>query len=172
MDGTSTSAQEARGGPVFSATLTPNRSLGPRGFLILMSGLSAISFITGLAFAWVGAWPVLGFFGLDVLIVYVAFKLSYRSGRLYEQVVIENDDLTLTRVHPTGHQQRYTFSAYWVRVILATESDGRSRLSLASHGREVIFGHFLTNDERESFAAALKDALHRARSGVSSAESL
>jgi uncharacterized membrane protein len=147
----------------YSATLTPNRSLGPRGFLILMAALSVVSFITGLAFALVGAWPVLGFFGLDVLIVYVAFKLSYRSGRLYERVNLRGGDLVLTRVHPSGRAEHYSFPAYWVRVLLDTETDGRTRLALASHGRQVTFGSFLTNDERESFADELRGALSRAR---------
>jgi uncharacterized membrane protein len=149
--------------PAFSATLTPNRSLGPQGFLILMAALSAVSFITGIAFALVGAWPVLGFFGLDIVIVYVAFKLSYRSGRLYERVDIAGDDLVLTRVHPSGRAERYSFPAYWVRVLLDLETDGRTRLALASHGRQVVFGSFLTNEERESFAAALRRALTRAK---------
>lgn len=147
----------------FSATLTPNRSLGPKGFLVLMAVLSAVSFFTGLAFALVGAWPVLGFFGLDVLIVYIAFKLSYRSGRLYEQIDLANGDLTLTRVHPCGRAERYRFPAYWVRVGLNVETDGRTRLILASHGREVPFGQFLTNDECESFASALRNALALAK---------
>jgi uncharacterized membrane protein len=163
MDATTSPMQEPTAKPLFSATLTPNRSLGPKGFLILMLALSLISFATGLAFARVGAWPVLGFFGLDVLIVYVAFKLSYRSGRLFERVDVAGDDLTLTRVHPSGRRERFAFPAYWVRVSLATETDGRTRMTLGSHGREVTFGTFLTNEERESFAKALTNALHKAK---------
>jgi uncharacterized membrane protein len=159
MDATPTPTQE----PLFSATLTPNRSLGPQGFLILMGLLSVISFVTGLAFASVGAWPVLGFFGLDVLIVYIAFKANYRAGRLFERVDVTSDDVTLLRVHPTGRREQFKFPAYWVRVGLMTEADGRSRLSLGSHGRDVTFGVFLTNPERESFAAALTAALQKAR---------
>ena len=151
---------------LFSATLTPNRSLGPKGFLVLMGVLSAISFVTGLAFAWIGAWPVLGFFGLDVAIVYVAFRLNYRSGRLYEVVDVDRERLTLTRVHPNGKRERYEFSSYWVRVSLSLARDGRSDLRLASHSRIVPFGRFLTNDERDSFATALTAALRKARAGM------
>lgn len=64
----------------FRAVLTPHRSLSPRGFLILMSVLATVSFATGLLFASIGAWPVLGFFGLDVGIIYLAFRLNYRAG--------------------------------------------------------------------------------------------
>ena len=149
--------------PLFSATLKPNRSLGPRGFLILMGVLSVICFVAGITFALVGAWPVLGFFGLDVIIVYVAFKLSYRSGRLYEVVDVDRESLTLTRVHPSGKQERYAFQSYWVRVTLDSTPDGRTDLRLASHGRSVPIGRFLTNDERDGFATALSAALIKAR---------
>ncbi len=152
-------------GSVFSATLAPHRSLGTKGFLILMAVLSGLSFGTGLAFAWTGAWPVLGFFGLDVAIVYLAFKLSYRSGRIYERVDLDRDRLTLTRVQPSGRKERYEFPAYWVRVGLEWMPDGRSDLRLFLHGRVVPFGRFLTNEERASFAAALGAALTAARHG-------
>lgn len=152
--------------PLFSATLRPNRSLGPTGFLVLMGILSGVCFVTGLAFAWMGAWPVLGFFGLDVLIVYLSFKLSYRSGRLYEVVDVDREQLTLTRVHPNGRCERYGFSSYWVRVSLQTAQDGRSDLRLGSHGRSISVGRFLTNEERDSFAAALDVALREAKGGT------
>ena len=84
----------------FRAVLYPHRSLGPTGFLILMSAIGGVSFITGMAFLLKGAWPVFGFFGLDVALIYAAFKLNYRSGRLYETVELTPETLTITRVHP------------------------------------------------------------------------
>jgi uncharacterized membrane protein len=147
----------------FRATLSPHRSLGPRGFLIVMGLLGGASFATGLAFASIGAWPVLGFFGLDVLIVFVAFKISYRQGRLSETLEIERDVLRLTRLHPSGRRERFEFSAYWVRVLLNFGQDGRSALRLSSHGQEVPFAQFLTDDERQAFAATLQAALTTAR---------
>ena len=70
----------------FRAFLLPHRSLGRKGFIILMGVISAISFLTGLAFYMLGAWPVMGFFCLDVLLIYGAFRLNYRAARLYELV--------------------------------------------------------------------------------------
>jgi uncharacterized membrane protein len=150
----------------FRAVLTPYRSLGPRGFLILMVALGGMSFATGVAFLMVGAWPVFGFFGLDVLLVYVAFKLNYRSGRLYETVDLTPERFTLTRVHPSGLQEKFDCNPYWARVNLREWPDGRTILSIASEGREHAFGRFLTDDERRDFAAALKTALLEARGGV------
>ena len=79
MTGNSEPAQD--GADTFRVVLTPHRSLGPKGFLALMLAFGAISFATGIVFYIAGAWPVVGFLGLDVLLVYVAFRLNYRSGR-------------------------------------------------------------------------------------------
>jgi uncharacterized membrane protein len=147
--------------------LHPHRSLSPRGFLILMGLIGAVSFIIGVAFAMIGAWPVLGFFGLDAALIYLAFKLNYRSGRLYETIDVTPDALKLTRVHPSGRKEKYEFNSYWARVRLTTDRpDGRTSLRLVAQGREVLFGQFLTDDERRDVADALTDALLNARGGV------
>ena len=90
-------------GSEFAAILTPYRSLGPRGFLVLMGLIGLVSFIAGLAFYSIGAWPVMGFFGLDALLVYGAFKLNYRDARKFEVVDLKGDCLTVRRVSPSGH---------------------------------------------------------------------
>jgi uncharacterized membrane protein len=150
----------------FHAVLTPYRSLGPSGFLILMLIFGAMSFVTGVVFLVAGAWPVLGFFGLDIVLVYIAFRLNYRSGRLYETVDLTPARFTLTRVHPSGRQERFDCNPYWARVNLREWPDGRTILSIDSQGREHAFGRFLTDDERRDLASALKEALLQARGGV------
>jgi uncharacterized membrane protein len=147
----------------FRAVLHPHRSLGPTGFLVLMTAIGAVSFVTGMVFLAMGAWPVLGFFGLDVALVYVAFRLNYRSGRLYEMVELTPEALTVTRVHPSGKRECFDFNPYWVRVRLAEGPHGRTDLRLASHGSELAFGRFLTDDERRDFSDALAGALVEAR---------
>jgi uncharacterized membrane protein len=149
----------------FRALLTPHRSLGPTGFLILMAALGVVSFVTGVAFLLMGAWPVFGFFGLDVLLVYIAFRLNYRSGRLYETVELTPVRFTLTRVHPSGRREQFELNPYWARVSLREWPDGRTALSVVSQGKELAFGRFLTDGERRDFAGALRDALLAARGG-------
>lgn len=150
----------------FHAVLAPHRSLGPRGFLALMIALGAMSFATGIVFLIAGAWPVLGFFGLDVLLVYIAFKLNYRSGRLYETIDVTPAKFAWTRVHPSGRQEQFDCNPYWARVNLREWPDGRTVLSVASQGKELAFARFLTDDERRDLASALRDALLAARGGV------
>lgn len=152
----------------FRAVLHPHRSLSPNGFLILMLFLGGISFISGVAFLMLGAWPVFGFFGLDVLAVYYAFKINYRDGLAHEVVELTPDILKLTRVSPKGQEHSIDFNPYWVRVQLAEWPDGRANLSLRSHGREFEFGQVLNHDERREFAKVLGRALSVARGGMRS----
>ena len=114
MDDNAMAAQEAPlpGDKSFRAVLVPHRSLSPTGFLILMSLLGGVSFVAGMAFLLAGAWPVFGFFGLDVLVVYIAFKLNYRAGRRYETVEVDPAALTVTRVEPSGRAQAFRFETW------------------------------------------------------------
>jgi uncharacterized membrane protein len=150
----------------FRAILTAHRSLPPTGFLILMGLLCAINFVVGVAFWMMGAWPVFAFCGLDVLIIYVAFKLNYRAGRRFETVDLTPELLTVTRVEPSGRRQSYAFNPYWVRVDLHEHHDGRTELVLAHHDQRLSFGRFMNDDERRDFAKALRGALLRARGAV------
>lgn len=148
----------------FSAMLTPHRSLGPKGFMVLMSAVCLVSFGTGLLFYLIGAWPVVGFMGLDVLLIYVAFKLNYRAARLYETVDLTPAALTVIRVQPSGKAQVWNFNPYWVRLKLEERVGRSTELSIASHGNRLVFATFLTDSEREDFALALSSALSSAKS--------
>jgi uncharacterized membrane protein len=148
----------------FNAVLTPHRSLGPAGFAVLMAGVCLVSFGTGLLFYLLGAWPVIGFMGLDVALIYIAFKLNFRALRLYETVDLTQHALTVTRVTPSGQSQSWRFNPYWVRLSVQERVGRSSELSIASHGERLVFGSFLTDDEREDFASALGSALSAARS--------
>jgi uncharacterized membrane protein len=147
----------------FSAMLTPHRSLGPKGFMVLMSAVCLVSFGTGLLFYLIGAWPVVGFMGLDVLLIYVAFKLNYRAARLYETVDLTPAALTVIRVQPSGKAQVWNFNPYWVRLKLEERVGRSTELSIASHGNRLVFATFLTDSEREDFAQALSTALYTAK---------
>jgi uncharacterized membrane protein len=149
--------------PRFSAVLTPHRSLGPKGFMVLMGALCLVSFGTGLFFYLLGAWPVMGFMGLDVALIYIAFRLNFRALRLYETVDLTDDALTVTRVTPSGKSQSWSFNPYWVRLSVQERLGRSSELSIASHGQRLVFASFLTDAEREDFASALSSALSSAR---------
>jgi uncharacterized membrane protein len=132
--------------------------------MVLMGALCLVSFGTGLLFFMLGAWPVMGFMGLDVALVYVAFRLNFRALRLYETVDLTQDALTVTRIAPSGRSQSWSFNPYWVRLNLQPRLGRSSELSIASHGKRVVIASFLTDEEREDFASVLSSALSSARS--------
>lgn len=152
---------------MFRAVLHPHRSLPPQGFLILMLAIGGVSFVSGMVFLLMGAWPVFGFFGLDVALVYIAFKLNYRAARAYELVELTPSTLTLKQVSASGKTSSFEFNPYWVRVLFTERHDGGNNLKLASHGRELEFGRLLNDEERREFAHALTGALIAARSSFS-----
>jgi uncharacterized membrane protein len=149
--------------PLFDAVLSPHRSLSPLGFWLVMGGVATISFAAGIAFVLQGAWPVFGYFGLDVLLVYWAFRASYRSGRLYETVRLTRDQLVVRRVLPGGRTRTWAFQPYWLRIELSDPDEHHSRLTLSAQGKAVTIGSFLTPQERFELADALRSALRRAQ---------
>jgi uncharacterized membrane protein len=149
----------------FDAVLRPNRSLGPRGFALLMGAIALASFATGVAFLSAGAWPVLGFFGLDVLLIYIAFRASYRSARGFETVRLTAGGVEVRRVDAAGRAVSWRAPAHWLRVDLDKLDEYRSRLVLRTHGRACQVGAFLAPEERAALAAALAAAVGRLKRG-------
>ena len=148
---------------LFDAELTPHRSLPPEGFVLMMGLIGLVSFAAGALFFVVGAWPVVGFLGLDLLLIYLAFRASYRSGRAYETLRLTRRDLTLRRVDSWGRAQRWQLPSTWLQVLIDDTPQRQSQLTLRSHGRSLTVGSFLTPEERIELARALRQALAKAR---------
>ena len=151
---------------LFSALLTPHRSLSRSGFLVLMAFVSVVSFAAGVAFLLMGAWPVLGFFGLDVLFVYWAFRINFRHARASEEITITPSELRVRRVSHRGHVVEWVLNPLWVRLDQKTHAEfGIEKLYLVSRGRRISIASFLGADEKASFAKALTAALQAAKRG-------
>jgi uncharacterized membrane protein len=151
---------------LFSARLTPHRSLSRTGFLVVMAIVSVVSFAAGIAFLLMGAWPVVGFFGLDVLAIYCAFKIHFRRARASEEIRMTPFELHVRRVSHRGHVVEFKFNPLWVRLDRQTHAEfGVEKLYLVSKGRRIAIGSFLGADEKASFANALVAALQAARRG-------
>jgi uncharacterized membrane protein len=153
---------------LFSALLTPHRSLNRTGFAVLMAFLGLVSFAAGTAFWLMGAWPVFGFFGLDVLAVYWAFRVNFRAAKASEQISVTPSELRVRRISHRGDVVEFVFNPLWVRLDRQVHEEyGVEKLYLVSKGRHLAVGSFLGPDEKASFAKALTAALHAARRGPS-----
>ena len=151
---------------LFSARLTPHRSLNRTGFVVLMGLLSAVSFVAGVAFWMMGAWPVFGFFCLDVLVIYWAFRINFRRALATEDIVVTPSELRVRRVSHRGHVVEWVLNPLWVQFEQKSHAEfGIERLYLVSRGRRVSIGSFLGPDEKASFAKALMAALQAAKRG-------
>jgi uncharacterized membrane protein len=151
---------------IFSAVITPHRSLGPGGFAVLMASFGTLSFGCGVAFLLRGAWPVFGFCGLEVLLVYVAFRVNFRSARAREEVTVTASELTVRKVSHRGGVREWTLNPLWVRLEPITHAEfGIERLFLVSRGRRLSIASALGPDEKASFANALGNALGEAKRG-------
>jgi uncharacterized membrane protein len=151
---------------LFSALLTPHRSLNRTGFLLVMAFVSFISFAAGFAFLLMGAWPVFGFFGLDVLAIYWAFRINFRRARATEEISVTPSELRVRRISHRGQVVEFVLNPLWVRLDQKTHAEfGIEKLYLVSRGRHVAIASFLGPEEKASFAKALTAALQDAKRG-------
>lgn len=151
---------------LFSAIVTPHRSLSRTGFIILMTAVAGVSFVAGTAFLMMGAWPVFGFFGLDVLLVYLAFRANYRAAAAYEEVSVTACELKVRKVSHRGKIAEWTLNPVWVKLDREVHEEfGIEKLFLVSQGRRLPIASFLGPREKESFAAALGAAIGEAKRG-------
>jgi uncharacterized membrane protein len=152
--------------PLFDARLNPHRSLGRRGFRALMIATFVASALVSLPFYLMGAWPVVGFMGLDVLALCLAFRVNFRSARAYEELRLTSLELLFARVSRRGARREWRFNPSWVRFErLDHEEFGTQRLSLISGGHRLEVGAFLGPDQKADLATRFSRALAQARRG-------
>ena len=146
---------------VYSAILRPHRSAGGNAvrWIIWLVGIAWL--IVGLSFAAAGAWPVMPFLGLEVLLLYGALRLNQRAGNAYEAVNLSEQALSVRRVDHWGKQTDYAFQPQWLQVNIDEPPTRRSPVELRSHGRSLTIGKFLLPDERLELARALRRELFR-----------
>jgi uncharacterized membrane protein len=147
----------------FDAWLRPHRSLNRRGLAAVLALAAVPSFVIGIYFLSLGAWPVTGFFGFDVVLLWLAFRLNNRAARECERVRLSDLELTVERHAIDGRAERWSFQPNWLRVAMDDPPRPESRLTLSTHGRSLVIGQFLPPAERLEVADALREALRRWR---------
>lgn len=152
---------------VFAALITPHRSLGKNAFRLVMTLVCLASVVSSVPFVVLGAWPVAGFFGLDLVALYVAFRINFRDGRAFEEVLLTPVQLLLRKVSARGEAREWRFNPLWTRLDRDTDPEfGVQRLALVSRGERVTLAQALSAAEKASFADALGGALAKAKRGA------
>jgi uncharacterized membrane protein len=134
-----------------------------------MGVLGLISLAAGIGFVSIGAWPVIGFFGLDVALVYLAFRLNYRSARQTETLRLAGDAFTVERVGVRGERRSWQFQPFWLRIVIEERPDASNRLLVASHGRSLVIGDFVSPATRRELAVTMREAIVRWRQSLNPA---
>jgi uncharacterized membrane protein len=150
----------------FERVLVPHRSLPLHGFRILMLILGLLSLGVGALCVSVGAWPVCGFFGVDIALLYLAFRRNYRSARQSERLRLSAAAFTVERVSVRGERRLWRFQPFWLRIVLEERRDQSSRLLLTSHGKSLVIGDFVPPPARRELAQTLSEALVQWRSSL------
>lgn len=151
---------EAADQPVFVAELVPYRSLGRKGFRIMLMLSGLVCFGYGGFFLFTGAWPVGFFFGLDFLLLYGAFRLNYRAAKAREEVSVSRNKVTVRKFTPSGRMTEFQWNPFWARFFVRRHEEfGILSMSVYGQGRSTDVGSFLNPDDRESFAKAFQRAL-------------
>jgi uncharacterized membrane protein len=156
-------------------TLRPNCSMNWCWVKRLVVGLGCCILAVGAYWVSVGAWLVVPFTGLELLVLGAGFYFSSVAGHRREVIEIDGEHLRLLRggrrLDEVARLQRY-----WTRVALWRDPGGwyPSRLMLRCHGRRVEIGARVIEAEREDLAAALQEwlGLHRASIQRCEAEAL
>ncbi len=152
--------------PVFSAVIRPHRSLSPQGFRVVMTLLCVVSLVASLPFVIMGFWPVAGFFGLDFLGLYIAFRVSYRQGEAFELLELTPVRLFLRKVSHRGEVREWRFNPLWTRLDREVDDEfGLQTLALTSRGEHVVIARDLSPPERETLAEDFGRALSDVKRG-------
>ncbi len=152
--------------PVFTAVIRPHRSLGPEAFRIVMTLCCLAMVVASLPFLVLGFWPIAGFFGLDLLALYIAFRVNFRHGQSFEELVLTPIQLLVRRVSHRGERREWRFNPLWTRLDREHDDEfGLQKLALISRGEHLVIARELSPPEREDFAEALGRALSDVKRG-------
>jgi len=149
---------------VFSAVLEPHRSASVRNLNVAVLIFALGSFPFCILFWALGAWPVIGFVGIDVLLLIAALRFHHRAGRAYETIHLTENALTIERVNHWGRSRTWSFTPYWLQVIVEDVDAYRNRLEIRNREQTLAVGSFLSTQEKIDLAIALKHSLENLHS--------
>jgi uncharacterized membrane protein len=116
---------------VFSARLHPNHSLSRNGRFFVLAGTVLVGVFISIPLSLLGAWPVIGFYGLDIMALYIAFRVCNARALDYEELILTEVELLFRKVSHKGSNREWRFNAFWVRLQREEHKEfGLQRLAL------------------------------------------
>ena len=160
---------QSKSKPLERLTIWPHRSLSRQGYVILITILAGLLSTIGVGFFLAGAWPVIGFLGLELLVVWGAFKLNYRAAKVRETIETNTETLTIEHIDERGKSAITEFPVGWLRVHLSPTATPdvsaryRQRVILSTHGRKAEVGAFLHPAEKAKLRHEVDGMVSRSR---------
>ena len=152
--------------PLFTAVLRPHRSLSLSGYRLVMALVACASAFASIPFIVMGFWPVAGFYGLDVALLFFAFRANFEMQKQSEEIIISPFDLVLRKISEKGEEQEWHFNPLWTRLVTEDHPEfGVMKLALASRNQTVPLGQFLPPEDRGRLIRSVAAALSEARRG-------
>lgn len=140
----------------YSITARPNSALSRLSTVYLFVIITVLCLIFSLIFVLIGAWPVLLFTVLELLVLGACFCNVWKHAGDFERLTM-NHGKVIIDTHELSRDKHIELSSYWALIVLDYMSDGGCRrLALRSHGREIEFGRHMTSEERLDLAIELK----------------
>jgi uncharacterized membrane protein len=147
---------------IFEAISRPQQSLNALGMRVVALVLAVGFGFSGVLFTLLGAWPVLGFAGAELILVLGLFLLHRaQARRCIERVSLSDGSLRIRRIDGAGRTYEAVLDPYWARV--RVDEGASPRLMVGHRGRESEIGVYLNEDEKRDMARALAAALGRYR---------
>jgi uncharacterized membrane protein len=158
------------GGPpetlIFEAVLKPHRSLSGRGIGIVLGFLGTVSLGVTTLFWWLGAWPIAGFNGGEMLIAAALLRAHARSARAREVLVLTDGGMRVVNFDQDGGKTERTLPGGWLNVVLEERHGRVPGLLLTTHGRTLEVARMLGEEQKRDLFETLKGVLYRMRNPV------
>ena len=136
-----------------------NQSLTTRGLYILMFFITIPASYIGISFYVLGAWPVLGFMGFEILLIYIAFKILFYKNKFYEHIILDSEKLNILFKKKNKIIKKIELEPTWVQVKIEKIYENEDTLIVSSHGKKIILANYLIPEERLKLAGKIKSGL-------------
>ncbi len=139
----------------------PKQSLTYKGLLFLMLFITIPASYIGISFYIIGAWPVLGFMGLEIIFIYIAFKVLFNRNGSYEHILLDKTKLKIFYKSKKEVIKEVEIEPTWLKVKIEDIYKNKNVLTLSSHGKKIVLGSFLIPEERQKLAKEIRYGLNK-----------
>ena len=146
-----------------SIRLQPQVTLFKTETKIVLFLLVLFSWIIGGSFFLLGAWPVLIFLAVDILLIYYFLKKGSSNVADWDEIDINGKELIVRKVRNSRCFNVFNIKTYWSKVELTGQRYGRSKLIVSFRDNYSEIASFLDWKSKVKLERYLNFELHKLR---------